>query len=66
MQKNFSPFNGERVSEPMKAHMSILALKEKGENKSYLEQGKKFQETLQRVSQLILRETQEEGDESGE
>lgn len=50
----------------MKAHMSIPALKEKGENKSYLEQGKMFQKTLQRVSQLILWETQEEGDESGE
>lgn len=32
------------------AHMSILALKEKGENKSHLEWRKKFQKTLQRVS----------------
>lgn len=46
--------------------MSIVALKGKGDNKSSREQGKMLQKTLQRVSQLILWETQEEGDESGE
>lgn len=49
----------------MNAHVSILALKEKEENNPIWKREKKFQKSLQRVS-LILWETQEEGDESGE